>query len=104
MPVDANTVRVGHCYADTDGRCLKVTALIEGRVRFEALGGDGAAPSGNEEPTLEEFLGRLDKEVPCPDMDQPVPSQAEGERDGESTQMDRPVPSQAEGERGQGSA
>lgn len=104
MLSDANSVRVGHCYAGADGQCFKVTALIEGRVRVETLGADGAAASGSEDSTLEEFLGRVDKEVPCPEMDQPVPSQAEGERDGESTDMDRPVPSQAEGERGQGAA
>lgn len=102
MPVDANSVRVGHCYAGTDGRCFKVTALVEGRVHFEVLGGSGAGSSGDEEPTVQEFLGRLEREVPCPEMDQPVPSQAEGERDGQSTEMDRPVPSQAEGERGKG--
>ena len=104
MPVDANSVRVGHCYAGTDGRTFKVTALVEGRVRFETLDGGGAASSGDEEPAVQEFLGRLREEVPCPEMDQPVPSQAEGERDGEHTEMDRPVPSQAEGERGQGTA
>lgn len=104
MPVDANNVRVGHCYAGVDGGCFKVTAIVEGRVHFEILGGGGAGSSGDEEPALQEFAGRLREEVPCPEMDQSVPSQAEGERDAQSTGMDRPLPSQAEGERGQGTA
>ena len=101
MPVDANSVRVGHCYAGVDGGCFKVTAIVEGRVRFEILGEGAAGSSGGEEPA-QEFAGKLREEVPCPEMDQPVPSQAEGERDARDTGMDRPLPSQAEGERGQG--
>lgn len=101
MPVDANGVRVGHCYAGVGGGCFKVTAIVEGRVRFETLGGGGAGSSGGEE-SAREFAARLREEVPCPEMDQPVPSQAEGERGTQDTGMDRPLPSQAEGERGPG--
>lgn len=104
MPVEASSVRVGHCYTGTDGQQFKVTALVEGRVHFETLGGSGAGSSGDEAPALEEFQRRLEKEVSCPEEDRSVPSQAEGERDQESTGMDRPVPSQAEGERGRGGA
>ena len=98
MPVEASSVKVGHCYAGADGQQIKVTALVEGSVHFEVLGGSGAGPSGDEAPALEEFRRRLDKEVPCPEMEHSVPSQAEGER-GQDTGMDRPVPSQAEGGR-----
>ncbi len=101
MPVEASSVTVGHCYAGTDGQQFKVTALVNGRVHFETLGGSGAGSSGDETPALEEFRHRLKEEVPCPDLDRSVPSQAEGERGEESTGMDRPVPNQAEGERGQ---
>ena len=102
MSVEASSVRVGHCYAGSEGQQFKVTALVGGRVHFETLGGSGARSPGDETPALEEFRRRLEKEVSCPEEDRSIPSQAEGERDQESTGMDRPVPSQAEGGRGQG--
>lgn len=104
MPVEASSVRVGHCYAGSDGRQFRVTALVDGRVHFETLGANEAGSSEVEAPMLEEFQRRLEKEVSCPEGDRSVPSQAEGERGQESTGMSRPVPSQAEGERGRGDA
>ena len=41
----------------------EVTAIVEGRVRFETLGGGGAGSSGGEE-AAEDFAGKLREEVP----------------------------------------
>lgn len=73
MAMDQGALEVGHCYELSDARRCRITALVSGRVQFEAL---GQGQSGSEDAAR--FAEKVAREIECPEPPRRTPSQAEG--------------------------
>jgi hypothetical protein len=73
VPIDPRSLGVGHCYRLSDGWRCRVTVIEASTVRFELLEG------GTASATREEFAGKVQAEIDCPEPARTTPSQAEDE-------------------------